>query len=98
MLIDLKNPSTNEIVTKKIGFSWTTLLFGYFVPLFRKDWKWFFIMLITGFLTSGISSIVLAFIYNKFHINDLLIKGFLPTNETAKQILIDKNFVAIQMK
>jgi len=93
MLIDLKNPSTNEVITRKIGFSWTTLVFGYFVPLFRQDWKWFFIMLIAGFLTSGISAIVLAFMYNKLHINDLLVKGFLPANGTAKQILINKNFL-----
>ena len=34
----------------KIGFSWTTLIFRAWVPLFRGDWLMFFLMLI---LTSG---------------------------------------------
>jgi len=28
-----------------LSFSWTSLLFDFFVPLFRLDFKWFFIFL-----------------------------------------------------
>ncbi len=93
MFIDLKSPTTNEIVSRKIGFSWTTILFGYFVPLFRKDWKWFFIMLIAGIFTSGLSGFVFAFLYNKLHIHTLLSKGFQPANELSRQILVDHKIV-----
>lgn len=41
ILINPKNGSSDEI---KVGFSWTMLFFGIFVPLFRSDWKWFFIL------------------------------------------------------
>lgn len=75
----MKQIMKNEIGQVKIvkeGFSWTTLFFGVFVPLYRGDWKWFLIMLIVNLFTYGLGSIVFAFIYNKIYIDDLLAKGY----------------------
>ena len=54
------------------GFSWTTFLFGLFTPLFRGDFKWFFIMTILTCCTAWLGTFILAFIYNKIYIKDLL--------------------------
>ncbi|MBM7836474.1 DUF2628 domain-containing protein [Clostridium sardiniense] len=60
----------------KQGFSWTTFFFGGFVPLFRGDLKWFFIMWILAIPTFGISWLIMPFIYNKKYIEGLMMKGF----------------------
>ena len=59
-----------------IGFSWTTLFFGFWVPLFRGDFKWFLIMIIVGSLTVGVSVLVFPFFYNKLYYQDLINNGF----------------------
>lgn len=78
----------------KVGFSWTTLFFGLFVPLVRGDWKWFIIMLIADIVTCGIANIVFCFIYNKIYINDLLEKGFKPADEITRRGLVGKGYIA----
>lgn len=71
-----------------IGFSWTTLFFGAFVPLFRGDIAWFFIMLIAAACTFGLSLLVFPFIYNKIYTKNLLIKdGFEAADENAEREL-----------
>lgn len=41
MDILLKNKQKNQVKFGKLGFSFTTLFFGIFVSLFRRDWKVF---------------------------------------------------------
>ena len=64
-----KNGITKEA---PIGFSWTVLFFGAFVPLFRSDFKYFWIQLALALLTSGLSNLVFMFIYNKLSIKNLI--------------------------
>jgi len=74
--IVLENPKTGSIKQAPVGFSWTTLFFGFFPPLFRGDWKWAIIMLILAIITVGFSGLVFMFIYNKLYIKDLIGSGY----------------------
>lgn len=60
----------------KKGFSWTTLLFGIFVPLTRGDLKWFLISIAADIVTFGLFWLVFPFFYNKVYLNDLLNEGY----------------------
>ena len=74
--ITLENPRTGHIRQAPVGFSWTVLLFGFFPPLFRSDWKWGLIFALLTILTWGISNILFAFLYNKLYLKDLIRSGF----------------------
>jgi hypothetical protein len=74
MKLLMENPNTGIIKKAPVGFSWTTLFFSFFPALFRLDLKWFIIQFVLSW--SVISGIVIAFIYNKIYIQNLLEKGF----------------------
>lgn len=94
MKIMLKNKDTGVMKEVKVGFSWTTLLFGTFTPLVRGDWKWAIIQFIAAILSYGASHILFAFIYNKIYIKDLLNKGYVAATETGQRVLEDKGYIA----
>lgn len=98
MIVNLKNETTGQFKQSKIGFSWTMFFFGFFVPLFRGDWKWLVIVLlldlVVGVPTLGfglwIPNLVLSFLYNKFYVQDLVSAGFKPSDNASKDILKQK--------
>lgn len=89
MKVNLVNVETKEQKQVALGYSWTFLFFGWFVPLFRGDWKWFSITLaatiVIGWFTAGVGAWVLSALfagfYNKLSAKDLLEKGFEPADE-----------------
>lgn len=73
--ITLKNPVSGEFIKAPVGYSWTVLFFGFFVPIFRGDWIYTAILLAFGVFTFGLSNIVFSFIYNKTFIKNKILKS-----------------------
>ncbi|GMX66654.1 hypothetical protein Elgi_59260 [Paenibacillus elgii] len=78
MKINLRN-QVGIVKERKVGFSWTTLFFGFFPVLFRGDWKWAIIQ----FVAAGCT----------LHINDLLKNGYEPSDENSRTVLVSKGFI-----
>jgi len=79
--------SIGEIKEIKLGFSWTMLFFGFFVPLIRGDWKWAIISLIASAFTVGICWLVFPFVYNKIYIKDKIEHGWIPADTITADAL-----------
>tara|TARA_B110000459_G_C16469509_1_gene429038 strand:+ start:405 stop:686 length:282 start_codon:yes stop_codon:yes gene_type:complete len=85
MAIELKKNGLNKKVST--GFSWKSLLFGVFYPLFRGDTKGASIHFALGLITVGISWFVIPFTYNKRYLKRLIEDGWIPSNENAEKYL-----------
>lgn len=79
-VIELQKKQTNQLKSAPVGYSWTNLIFGFFVPFIRGDWKLGLIFLAIGIITWGFGSIVTSFFFNKLYTNNLLSDGFKITN------------------
>jgi len=85
------------------GFSWTTLLFGFFPALFRGD----FITFIGGFVITAIIALVTfgigalfinlvwAFMYNKYFTRKLLERGYAFAGSEGDNALAASNLGVI---
>ena len=84
--LTIQAPDGSNVKTLSPMYSITTLLFNFFVPLFRKDWKYFGIMLGSLFVFAVIATLLIpddflrpvgtaynlfwAFFYNRLWIKD----------------------------
>lgn len=81
--IPVHNPRTGEADTAFQGFSWTSLFFGAFPALFRRDFFGAVIGFGLALITFGFSWLVWPFLYNGWHRNGLTKKGFVPLTSTT---------------
>lgn len=86
-MIHLKNPITWKIIECPTGFSWTSLIFWFWVPLLRGDFLWFFLYLIISFITFGIFCFIFPFIYNSLFIRSHLKSGHTPSDINSRNYL-----------
>lgn len=58
------------------GYSWTYLLFGFFVPIFRGEIGIGFLHLLFNILTLGVFQIFMPYLYNKQYMTRQLTRGW----------------------
>jgi len=59
-----------------IGYCWTYILFGGFVPIFRGEIGIGLLHIILSAITLGIFNILMSYLYNKQHMTRLLTNGW----------------------
>ena len=65
------HPAYERDRTVKVGWSWPTLFFGHWVPLFRGNLKWFAIMLCCQFAVGLVGMAVLPDSLGGLHLEPL---------------------------
>ena len=79
----MKHPGTGLVKNGFYGFSWTMLLFGGFVPLFRGDLLAGVLVLILYIITLGWGTLIYSFFYNKQYTTRLIEKGYVFADSEA---------------
>lgn len=79
-MLTLKH-SSGMIKEVPTGFSWTTLFFGFWVPVLRGWLGYAGITLVAAIFTFGLSWLVVPFLINKQYVKSLLEKGYAPATD-----------------
>jgi hypothetical protein len=74
--IQIKHTSSGMVKTGYYGFSWTYLLFGWFVPLFRGELGIGALHLLFTMITLGLWQFIVCFLYNKQYMTRMLTNGW----------------------
>lgn len=80
-MLMMKHPNSGMVKEVPTNFSWTTLFFGGFVPLFRGWYGYGFVCFFASMVTFGLSNLAYPFFINKHYIQSLLEKGYKPCSE-----------------
>ena len=74
-----------------VGFSWTYLLFGWFVPVIRGELGVGVLHLVITFVSFGLSQLIFPFLYNRQYMNRMLTVGWaLDTNDPNYDVAKEK--------
>ncbi|MBU6496972.1 MAG: hypothetical protein KGJ41_03965 [Rhodospirillales bacterium] len=77
---------TTSGLTKKgfYGYSWTYLLFGWLVPIFRGEIGIGFLHLVLTVVTVGVFQVVMPYLYNRQYTSRQLANGWVLADSTEK--------------
>ncbi len=98
---------TGDIRIAKVGISWTTFWFGPLPALFRGDYYNFALILVTAanialvglvfnlpwLLGFPWSSLIFTLIYNRLYFQRLFDKGWRPTDQASRELLIRNRYL-----
>ncbi|MFM6991627.1 MAG: hypothetical protein ACKOWD_10100 [Rhodoferax sp.] len=74
--VRLIHPDSGLVKTGYIGYSWTYLLFGWFVPLVRGELGVAVLHLVITVFSAGISQLIFPFLFNRQYMQRMLIAGW----------------------
>ena len=74
--VPIKHKESGMMKTGYYGFSWTHLIFGWFVLLFRGELGVCALHFLFTFVTFGLWQLILSFLYNKQYLTRMLTNGW----------------------
>ena len=83
--VTLTHPQTGVVKNSYVGWCWPYYLIGWLLPIFRGEIGVGLIQLLLTTVTLGISGLIMPFLYNKQHMNRLLLAGW-QKNGAAQKI------------
>ena len=85
--INIKHKESGMVKTGFYGFSWTYLLFGWFVPLFRGELVVGALHLLFTIVTLGLWQFIVCFLYNKQYMTRMLTSGWVLEGSDSDKVL-----------
>ncbi|MDB4025926.1 hypothetical protein N9505_00845 [Candidatus Thioglobus sp.] len=85
--INIKHTQSGMVKTGFYGYSWTYLIFGWFVPLFRGELGVGALHLLFTIVTGGIWQIIVSFLYNKQYMTRMLTNGWVLDGSYSDKVL-----------
>jgi hypothetical protein len=90
--VRLIHPTAGIVKNGYVGYSWSYLIFGWFVPIYRGEIGIGVLHLIVALISIGLSQLIFPFIYNRQYMNRMLTSGWQldptdPNFEIARQKL-----------
>ena len=85
--INIRHKESGMVKTGFYGFSWTYLLFGWLVPLFRSELGVGALHLVFTIFTLGFWQIIACFLYNKHYMTRMLTNGWVLDGSDSDIVL-----------
>ena len=87
----IKHTPSGLTKTGYVGFSWTYLFFGWFVPLFRGELGVAALHLLFTLVTGGLWQLVFCFLYNRQYMTRMLTNGWVLADGEGRNAIAASN-------